>query len=153
MPFDDNANQSAAWPQPKFSFKVVIDDQKEVLFQEISGLEVETQQIEYRHGTSAQFSVAKMPGLVKAGNITMKKGVFVNDNKFWDWYKQIRSTNIQRVPVTVQLLDESGNPMMTWTLNNAWITKITPADPSATGTEVAVETLEIACEGMAIRNT
>lgn len=153
MPFDDNSNQSAAWPQPKFSFKVVIGDQKEVFFQEISGLEVETQQIEYRHGTSAQFSVAKMPGLVKAGNITMKKGVFVNDNKFWDWYKQISSTNIQRVPVTVQLLDESGNAMMTWTLNNAWITKITPVYPNHTRNELAVDTLEIAHEGMPIHNS
>jgi phage tail-like protein len=152
MPSDDNSNQGAAWPLPKFFFKVVIGDRGDVLFQEVSGLETETQQIEYRHGNSAQFSTVKMPGIAKTGNVTLKRGVFANDNKFWDWYNQIRSNTIQRVPVTIQLLDEGGNPTMTWTLNNAWPTKITAADQNATGNEVVVETIELAHEGMAIQN-
>ena len=40
---------------------------------------------------------------------------------------------------------------MVWTLQNAWPTKITSADLKADWNEVAVETLEIAHEGMTIK--
>ena len=115
-------------------------------------MEVEAQQIEYRRGNSAVFSPVKMPGIAKVGNVTLKRGIFANDNKFWDWYNQIRSNTIQRVPVTVQLLDDGGNPTMTWILSNAWPTKITVTDQNATGNGVAVETIELAHEGMTIQN-
>lgn len=58
---------------------------------------------------------------------------------------------IKRVPVVIRLLDEKGNASMVWTLQNAWPTKITGADLKSDGNEVAVETLEIAHEGMTIK--
>jgi len=60
-----------------------------------------------------------------ASRITMKKGIFKSDNKFWDWFNQIKMNTIRRVPVTISLLDEAGSPLMVWTLANAWPTKIT----------------------------
>ena len=50
-----------------------------------------------------------MPGIKKTGNVTMKKGVFKSDDKFWDWFNQIKVNSIERVPVTISLLDESGS--------------------------------------------
>jgi phage tail-like protein len=87
--------------------------------QEVSGLDVESQTIEYRHGDSKDFSVVKMPGVKKTGKVTMKKGVFKSDNKFWDWFNHIKMNTIKRVPVTISLLDESGSPTVVWTLANA----------------------------------
>ena len=101
---DNGSKQSATWPLPKFYFKVDIGDQKDVPFQEISGLDTETQAIEYRAGSSKDFSVVRMPGMKKTGNVTLKKGVFAKDNKFWDWYNQIKLNTIQRVPVTILAL-------------------------------------------------
>jgi phage tail-like protein len=149
---DDGSKQGATWPLPKFYFKVDIGDQKNVPFQEISGLDTETQPIEYRAGNSKDFSVMKMPGIRKNGNVTFKKGVFAKDNKFWDWYNQIKLNVIKRVPVTIQLCDEGGNPTMVWTLANAWPTKITGTDLKSDGNEIAVETLEVAHEGLIIAN-
>ena len=60
---DDGSEQGAAWPTPKFHFKVQIGRQGEISFQEISGLDIETQQIEFRAGNSKAFSVVKMPGI------------------------------------------------------------------------------------------
>lgn len=80
---DDDSKQSATWPMPKFRFEVDLGDLKGVAFQEISGMDVENQVLEYRASNSPDFSTVKMPGLVKYGNITMKRGVFVNDNTFW----------------------------------------------------------------------
>jgi phage tail-like protein len=94
-----------------------------------------------------------MPGMKKFGNVTMKKGVFKSDNKFWDWFNQIKMNTIKRVPVTISLLDEAGNPTMVWTLSNAWPTKITGTDLKAEGNEVAVECIEIAHEGLTIANS
>lgn len=59
---------------------------------------------------------------------------------------------IKRVPVTISLLDEAGAPTMVWTLANAWPTKITGTDLKADGNEVAIESIEIAHEGITIDN-
>lgn len=75
-----------------------------------------------------------------------------SDNQFWDWFNQIKMNTIQRVPVTISLLDEQGKPTMVWTLSKAWPTKITGTDLKAEGNEVAIETIEIAHEGLTIAN-
>lgn len=142
--------QDNVWPLPKFYFTVQLGDDNTVSFQEVDGLESETQSIEYRHGNSPIFYPIKMPGLGRVGNVTMRKGIFVNDDKFWQWYDEIKMNTIARRTLVVSLLDEEGNPKMTWTLNNAWPTKITGTDLKSEGNEVAVESIEIAFETLAV---
>ena len=91
---DDGSSQSATiWPLPKFYFQVKWGSDV-MSFQEVSGLDTEAQPIEYRHGNSKEFSVIKMPAIKKTGNVTLKKGVFKSDNKFWDWFNQIKMNQI-----------------------------------------------------------
>jgi phage tail-like protein len=142
--------QDNIWPLPKFYFAVELGEDKSLSFQEVSGLDTETQIIEYRHGNSSVFSPIKMPGLAKVGNVTLKKGVFVNDNKFWDWYNEIKMNTIKRRTIIINLLDETGSPKMSWNLTNAWPTKITGTDLKSDGNEVAVETIEVAYEVLTI---
>ena len=144
--------QDKNWPLPKFYFTVKFGDMEAISFQEVSGLDTEAQSIEYRHGNSPEFSTIKMPGIVKNGNVTMKKGVFPNDNQFWNWFTQIKMNTIKRESIVISLLDEGGNPTMIWTLANAWPTRIAATDLKTDGNEVAVETLEIAHEGLTIAN-
>ncbi|WP_286267424.1 phage tail protein [Thalassotalea atypica] len=151
MADDGSAQSTTVWPMPKFHFQVKWDSEV-MSFQEVSGLDLEAQIIEYRSGDSKQFSTVKMPGIQKSGNVTMKKGVFKSDNKFWDWFSQIKMNTIKRVPVTISLLDETGAPTMVWTLANAWPTKITGTDLKSDGNEVAIESIEIAHEGLVIAN-
>jgi phage tail-like protein len=80
----------------------------------------------------------------------MRKGIFVNDAKFFAWYSEIKLNVIKRRTVVINLLDEKGNPKMTWTLNNAWPTKITGTDLKSEGNEVAVESVEIAFETLTV---
>ncbi|HET7535756.1 MAG TPA: phage tail protein [Candidatus Didemnitutus sp.] len=150
---DDGSQQSATWPLPSFRFQVTWGSQQKIPFQEVSGLDTETQVIEYRHSNSSAFSTIKMPGIKKFGNVTMKRGVFTKDNMFWDWYKQITMNTIKRITVIVQLLDEKGNPTMTWTLLNAWPTKISSPTLKSDGNDVAIQTIEIAHEGLTIANS
>lgn len=139
------------WPLPKFQFSVNMNGQV-VSFQEVTGLDIEAQVIEYRAGDSAGWSTVKMPGIRKFGNVTLKKGIFVHDNRFWTWFDSIQMNTIARTPLTISLLDQTGAATMVWTLANAWPTKITGTDLKADGNEVAVETIEVAHEGLTIAN-
>lgn len=141
--------ENAVWPMPRFYFKVSWDDTT-VSFSEVSGLDAEAQIIDYRHGDSKVHSPIKMPELKKYGNVTMKRGVFVGDNKFFDWFKEIQLNTIKRKTITIELLDESGKPTMKWKLYQAWPTKITNTDLKSDGNEAAIDTLEVAFESMEI---
>jgi len=144
--------QDKNWPLPKFYFMVDWGSTTNIPFQEVSGLEIEAQALTYRHGNSPVFSEINMPGIIKNSNVTMKKGVFANDNSFWDWYHKIKMNTIERQNVVIKLLDEGGKPTMTWTLNNAWPTKISSTDLKSDANEVAVESIEIMHEGLTIAN-
>jgi phage tail-like protein len=152
MADDSIAQSQAVWPLPKFYFKVDFGNDETASFQEVSGLDVEAEEIKYRAGDSPTFSVIKMPGLVKQGNVTMKKGMVKEGAEFWKWFSAIKMNTIARRTVTISLLDEGGNPTMVWTLKNAWPTKITGTDLKSTGNEVAIETIELAYEGLEIAN-
>jgi phage tail-like protein len=151
MADDGSAQSTSVWPLPKFYFEVHWGDAV-MQFQEVSGLDVESQPLEYRHGDSPAFAAVKMPGIKKFGNVAMKKGVFKSDNKFWDWFNATKMNTVKRTPVTIRLLDERGAPTMVWTLQNAWPTKVTGTDLKSQGNEVAVETIEIAHEGLTVAN-
>lgn len=141
--------QNDIWPLPKFYFSVQIGSDT-VSFQEVTGLDSEARVIEYRHGDSPSFYPIKMPGLGKVSNVTMRKGIFVNDSTLWNWFNQIKMNTISRQTVVVNLLDETGTPKMVWTLNNAWPTKVTGTDLKSEGNEVAVESVEVAYETLVI---
>jgi phage tail-like protein len=150
----DGSKEDSVWPMPKFRFEVDLGTElKGVAFQEVSGMDVENQIIEYRKSNSPVFSTEKMPGITKYGNITMKRGIFVNDNTFWNWHAEITMNTIKRRTVLIKLLDEQGKVTMLWTLNNAWPTKITSTDLKSDGNEVAVDTIEIAHEQLIIKNS
>jgi phage tail-like protein len=144
------SSENTVWPLPKFYFHVSGIPGSPVSFQEVTGLDSSAEPIEYRAGDSKSFYKIKMPGLGKVSNVTMKKGIFVNDTTLWSWFDSIKMNTIARVTVVVSLLDESGSPKITWTLNNAFPTKITGTDMKSDGNEVAVESIEIAYETLTV---
>jgi len=145
-------DQDSIWPMPKFYFSVEFGDYGSAEFQEVSGLDTEVQPIEYRAGDSPTFSNIKMPGIAKSSNVTLKKGVFAADHTFWDWFSGVKLNTIARQSVVIRLLDEGGNPTMVWKLTNAWPIKVSGTDLKSDGTEIAVETIEFACERLTIEN-
>lgn len=141
----------AEYPIPKFHFQVEWGGSK-IGFTEVSGLDITTEVIEYRDGASPEYSKVKMPGQRKFSNITMKRGTFKGDNEFYNWFNTVSLNQIERRDLTVSLLNESHEPVVVWKIKNAWPTKITPTDLKADGNEVAIETLELAHEGLTIQN-
>ena len=152
MPDDGSASSTNVWPTPRFHFDVRWGDGTVMHFQEVTGLDAETQVIEYRHGNSKVYSPIKMPGITKVGNVTLKRGIFKSDNSFWNWYSSIQQNTIKRQNVVIALLDEKSATTMQWTLTNAWPTKVTGADLKSDGNEVAVHTVELAYETLSVTN-
>lgn len=137
----------AEYPLPKFHFQVDWGGTK-LGFSEVSGLDVETEVIEYRDGIMKEYSKLKMPGMQKYGNITLKRGVFSKDNEFYAWWNTVSLNTIERRDITISLLNEEHAPVMTWKVKNAWPVKVQSTELKADGNEVAVETLELAHEGL-----
>lgn len=142
------AEQDQFWPMPKFYFSVDIGDFTDLPFQEVSGLDVETEVVEYRHGNSPDHGTIKMPGLMKFSDVTLKKGVFADDNQFYEWIAQISLNTYERLTVVIRLLDETATPRMTWTLKNAFPKQVTPTDLNSQSSEAAIETIVLAHEGL-----
>ncbi|MEM6722868.1 MAG: phage tail protein, partial [Bacteroidota bacterium] len=113
---------------------------------------VETEAIEYREGTNLEHTKLKMPGLVKYGNITMKRGYIQGDNDFVNWFQTIALNTVERRDLTISLLNEAHEPVVTWQVKNAFPVKVESTDLKADGNEVAIESIEIAHEGLAIIN-
>jgi len=141
----------AEYPLPKFHFQVEWGGSK-IGFTEVSGLDITTEVIEYREGSSPEYSKIKMPGQRKFSNITLKRGTFKSDNEFYLWFNTVSLNTIERRNLTVSLLNENHEPVIVWKVKNAWPTKITPTDLKADGNEVAVESIELAHEGLTIQN-
>ena len=141
----------AEYPLPKFHFQVEWGGSK-IGFTEVSGLDITTEVIEYREGSSPEYSKVKMPGQRKFSNITMKRGTFKSDNEFYKWFNTVSLNTIERRNLTVSLLNENHEPVIVWKIKNAWPTKVTPTDLKADGNEVAVESIELAHEGLTIQN-
>jgi phage tail-like protein len=141
-------DRQTIWPLPKFYFVVEFGDGNEAKFQEVSGIDTEAQPIEFRHGNSPVFAPIKMPGLHKVGDVTLRRGVVAGDSDLWNWINEIKMNTVKRRTVVIKLLDETGAQKMVWSLNNARPIKITGTDLKAEGNEVAIETLELAHEGI-----
>jgi phage tail-like protein len=141
----------AEYPLPKFHFQVEWGGTK-IGFSEISGLDVETEIIEYRDGSSLEYGKLKMPGMQKFSNITLKRGVFQTDNEFFDWWNTVKLNTIERRDITISLLNEEHEPVMVWKAKNVWPTKIQSTDLKSDGNEVAIESIELAHEGLSIQN-
>jgi phage tail-like protein len=133
-------------PYANFNFVVEIDGVTAAGFQEVSGLAAEVNIIEYREGADTS-SIRKLPGLRKFTNVTLKRGV-TQDKSLWNWFKQTLSGAPARATVAITLLDEQRNAVSRWTLLNAWPAKWEGPPLNAKSNDIAIETLEIAHEGL-----
>jgi phage tail-like protein len=117
-------------------------------FSECTGLDVSMDPIEYRNG-SEDFTPRKIPGLKKFPNIVLKRGI-IGDLSFWNWILEGMNGAVHRTEGAIILIDEAKNEVMRWHFKRGWPTKFTGPALNAKTNEIAMETLEIAHEGLSI---
>ncbi|HUS09308.1 MAG TPA: phage tail protein [Pyrinomonadaceae bacterium] len=133
-------------PYRNFNFKVEIEGVTQAAFSDCSGFGSSTDPIEYREG-GENTTVRKLPGMTKHTNITLKWGL-TDSRELYQWYRDIVTGKVARKNGSIVLLDLDGTEKVRWNFYQGWPTKWDGPDFSAKGTDVAIETLEIAHEGI-----
>jgi phage tail-like protein len=116
-------------------------------FSDVSGIGTELTLMEYRQGNDRENRVRKLPGLHKASDVTLKRGIMGVTN-FYEWINLTRRDPTFTRNVSITLNDEQGNPVLRWNLINARPMKWTgPTLAGKGGSDVAMEELVVAAEG------
>lgn len=117
-------------------------------FRECTGMNSTQTASEYREGTDPP-TMRKIPGMVTYGNITLKRGT-TNNDELWQWRSKIMKGQVERREVSIVLLDDTGKEKIRWNLTNCWPVTWTAPDFNATGNDAAIESLELAHEGISV---
>ena len=137
-------------PYGAFNFLVEIDGVTSAGFSEVSGLSTEIAVIEYRNGNDKVSSVRKLPGLHKAGNVTLKRGV-TGDTVLFEWLRtSAQGSGDSARNIAIILLDEARQPVLCWLLLRAWPMKWEGPTLNASSNEIAIESLTLACDRIEI---
>ncbi len=133
-------------PYGDFNFLVEIDGIPEMRFAECTGIGASVDVIEYREG-GEPLIVRKLPGRIRYSNIILRWGE-TDSHALYDWFREIASGRIQRRNGSIVLLDAEGQGKVRWNFVRGWPARWEGPHLNAKGTGVAIETLEIAHEGI-----
>lgn len=118
-------------------------------FAEVDGLSTELETVDYREGSSKTLSPIKIPSLSKVSDITLKRGV-VADTSLYQWFDAQRNGTDSPRDVTVTLMDETDNPVLTWKLFNCRPKRIGWSKLGAASGDIAVEEFVMSCERLVL---
>ncbi len=117
-------------------------------FSDVAGLVTEITVAEYRTGNFTENHSHKYPSVYKTGDVTLKRGV-VSSTDIHDWVEAVRTTGVagKRDSVVITLLDETRQPVASWTLRSVMPLKWTgPTLAAKGGGDVAMEELVLSSE-------
>ena len=144
------ANEEASREDPLVSFHFMIDVQGEIkgYFTEVSGLGSESEIIEHKVVNEKGIEIVKkVPGRLKWGDITLKRGITSNLD-MWNWRKKVEEgkVNEARKNGSIVMFDQQLKERARWNFVNGWPTKITGPTPKADSNEIGIEELVIVHE-------
>ena len=134
--------------KPGCRFYVQVDGLTQAVFTEVSGLSMEMAVEDVEEGGMNGF-VHKLPGRCKTTNLTLKRGL-TNSNDFLKWSNEVSVGKINKKNISVILYNLDGTESMRWTFEKAYPVKWSGPQFKADDNAVAVETVELAHEGMKI---
>jgi phage tail-like protein len=115
-------------------------------FMECSGLEMSMKTEDYAEGGD-NGGLRRFAGRVEWSNLTLKKGVGIGTS-LWDWHFSFVTGSGRRRDGLVALLNSQHLPAAIWLFTRALPVKYSGPALDATQNQVAIETLEIAHEGV-----
>jgi phage tail-like protein len=150
-------------PLSVFNFYLTLIDSKDLVgtlvtavvnyavagFSECSGLEASLEVFEYKEGGVNGY-VHKFPTRASFGNITLKRGVIYIDDVLWSWHYDFVLGQGTRKDGLIVLLNEAREPAKVWKFKRGIPLKWTGPSLNATQSSAAIESLEIAHEGLVL---
>lgn len=131
-----------SYPLPVYNYRVSIGADT-LAFAEVSGLSIEYEPVTYRHGLSFYEGDLHMPGRQQPVNIRMSRGIMLKGDYLFQWINTVNLNKVEKEDISIDLLDESGAPLITWQVVAAFPTKLDAPTFDAKSNEVAIETLEL----------
>jgi len=130
-------------------FSTAVDATALVLggFSECSGLDTTLQIEDYIEGGVNDY-VHKLPTRVTWGNITLKRGITILAEDLWNWHHAFVEGNVPRRDGLIMLGNDQNAPIKTWIFKRGLPVKWSGPAFNASQSAVAIETLEIAHEGL-----
>lgn len=137
------------YPLPGFHFSVEWGGNR-IGFMQVSGLGIELDVVSYREGSSPESSSVLMPGQTRYSPVVLKRGIIEKNNEFYQWINSVRVGTIERRDVVISLLNENHAPVVVWKIKNAFPFKLEYSPLCAEESEIAIETLTLAHEGLVV---
>ncbi|MCK6589287.1 MAG: phage tail protein [Polyangiaceae bacterium] len=139
-------------PYGGYNFEVEIDGIKRAGFKQASGLDSTSDATKYREGNEPTLAQRQLPGLLSFSNISLQRGI-TEDSDIWAWRNTIASgtASPERKNISIILKDHAGNEKIRWNVRNAWPVKWSGPSFDATTDAIAIETLELAHEGIEVQ--
>ena len=135
-------------PYAQFNFLIEIEGVVRGGFTECTGLDTESDVIEYREGSMPP-TVTKLPGLLKYSVIEMKAG-FTDNKEIYNWRKTVLDRATERRNGSIVLRDEGGQEVLRWNFREGWPSKWSGPQLNAKTNEAAMESLSITHEGLVL---
>ncbi len=135
---------------PSFIFVLEVDSVQLASFRKVSGIESETETIEYKEATKdGKMIIRKVPGAMKWSDITLERRID-NSQDLWNWRKKVIDGDIDgaRRHGSIYAKDSQMNVVAQWDFENGWPSKFSGADFDAGSNEVATEKVVITHEGL-----
>ena len=133
-------------PVPSFRFTVTFEDLPPGGFSDCTGLQAETEVQEYAEG-GLNTHTWRLPGRSKQSNVTLKRGLV--NKVLWDWYDAIRTGRFKSRNASILVHDPSGSDdLIEFQLVDAFPVKWVGPELSASANNLAIETLELAHQGL-----
>jgi phage tail-like protein len=130
-----------------FQFRVEADHQVLGSFNEITGLEVETEVEKFVEGGVNGYE-QQLAGLSKyPSRLVLKRGMTDSKN-LWSWYQDVMRGKITRRTISIYLLDSTGTEKANWVFQGAVPVKWSGPHLHATASEVAIESVELVHKGL-----
>lgn len=124
------------------SFNGIGDNAIDTRFQSVSGLSAEVKTEAYKEGGENRFEHV-LPVRSSYSDVTLKRGL-ATDSKLIKWFTDTFDTmQVQPVTIDIMLLNEEGDPLVSWNLVHAWPKKWSISDFDAEQNAIAIETLEL----------
>lgn len=128
---------ASGYPLPVYNYRVTIGSDT-LSFSEVSGLTMEYEKVVYKNGLSFRSGPEVLRAQPKEVNITLKRGVVAKRNQLFEWFSKPEGKSI-----SIDLCDETGTAVVRWKAVDAIPLKMDAPSFSASGTDVAVETIEL----------
>ncbi|AOS83860.1 glycerol acyltransferase [Chlorobaculum limnaeum] len=133
------------YPPWGFYFRVVFGiskDKNDARFQSVSGLSVEYDFETFREGGENRFE-HKLPVRTKYADLVLKRGL-LTDSTVIGWLTDaFQNRSFTPTDLSVNLLNEKGEPLQTWNVVHAIPKKWLVSDFNANENSVVIETMEL----------